>query len=99
MQWNHELLEKFVAPGIVNFTAADIPDLRPDFPQASYWLRNHFLNNVLQASLTGKPRQHVIGFLRRAHHAFAAYHLARDLTLSYLKGNQPDNPKVQGYYD
>jgi hypothetical protein len=41
----------------------------------------------------------VLGYLRRVHHAFEAYHAAREATLRYLDGNQPDNPRIQPYYD
>lgn len=99
MQWNTDLLEKFVAPDISKFTAAQIPDLTPELPQAPYWLPNHFMNNALSASFLHRTRQVALGFLRRVHHAFVAYHEARGATLRYLDGNQADNPRVQRYYD
>jgi len=92
-------LGKFVAPGISSFTSACIPDMTIDFPQAKYWLANHFLNNALTASFLDRTRQVVLGYLRRTHHAFEAYHAAREATLRYLDGNQPDNPRIQRYYD
>lgn len=99
MQWNTDLLDKFVATGISTFTTASIPDLTPEFPQAKYWLANHFLNNALTASFPDRSRQVVLGYLRRVHHAFEAYHAARETTLRYLDENQPDNPRIQLYYD
>jgi hypothetical protein len=99
MQWNTDLLDKFVAPGISSFTTASIPDLTPEFPEAKYWLANHFLNNALTAAFRDRARQVVLGYLRRVHYAFEAYHSAREATLRYLDGNQPDNPRVQRYYD
>lgn len=74
MQWDPDLLDKFVAPGISKFTDARIPDLSLEFPEARYWLANHFLNNTLSGSFPDRTRQLVMGYLRRAHHAFEAYH-------------------------
>ncbi|MES1189444.1 MAG: hypothetical protein ABUS47_00055 [Steroidobacter sp.] len=51
MQWNSDILSKFVAPSIADFTSADIPDLADQFPQAPYWVVNHFLNNEAAAVL------------------------------------------------
>jgi len=99
IQFNTELLDKFIAPGISTFTSAEIPVLTSDFPQAPYWLVNHFLNNFTANSFKDGVRQVVIGYLRRVHHAFTTYHSARDSTLTYLDRNRPDYPKVRTYYD
>jgi hypothetical protein len=99
MQWNPEILSKFVAPGISEFTAAEIPDLREQFPEAPHWVVNHFLNSALGVSFKNEWRQVVLGFIRRTHNAFSAYHLARERTRKYLAGNQPDNPKAGQYWD
>jgi hypothetical protein len=99
MQWNDDILNKFIAPGITQFTDADIPELTGEYPEAAHWLRNHFLNNVFRGSFGDQARQVVLGYLRRAHHAFGAYHQAREATLRYLDGNQPDNPRIQAYYE
>ena len=92
------ILNQFVAPGLVEFTAADIPDLTRCFPQASHWLANHFLKSVLRGTYGAGTRQLVLGYMRRAYHAFAHYHEARQLTLAYLQGNEPHNPRVTDYY-
>jgi hypothetical protein len=47
MHWNPDILAKFVAPGIADFTYADIPDISEQFPQSPHWVVNHFLNNAL----------------------------------------------------
>lgn len=96
--WNPTILSKFIAPGIAEFTSADIPELETDFPQASHWLTNHFLNNALRASFKDGWRQIVLGFIRRTYNAFDSYHDARTLTLSYLDGNQPLNPRISQYF-
>jgi hypothetical protein len=99
MQWNPEILNKFLAPGIVDFTTANIPNLQEEYPQASHWITNHFLNSVLRASFKDRWRQVVLAYVRRAHNAFRYYHDARHLTLNYLDGNQPDNPRVGRYFN
>ena len=99
MRWDPEILNKFVAPDIAEFTSAEIPDLTSKFPQANYWLANHFLNNTLRMSFKDRWRQVVLACIRRSHNAFMDYHEARDRTLSYLDNNQPDNPKVRQYFD
>jgi hypothetical protein len=99
MQWNPKILSKFIAPNISEFTSADIPDLTDRFPQAAYWVINHFLNSSLRASFKDQWRQVVMAYIRRAHNAFSAYHEARNRTSAYLAGNQPDNPSVGRYFD
>lgn len=99
MQWNPAILSKFIAPDIAEFTSANIPDLTDRFPQAPYWVTNHFLNNALRTSFKDRWRQVVLAYIRRAHNAFSAYHDARSRTLAYLDGNQPDNPRVGRYFD
>ena len=98
MQWNPEILSKFLAPGIGNFTSAHIPDLTQRFPQAPHWVGNHFLNNVLRGHFGDRWRQVVFAYIRRAQNSFIAYHEARRLTLEYLDGKQPDNPLIRHYF-
>lgn len=98
MKWNPEILNKLLAPGISEFTSAEIPDLTQHFPQAPHWVSNHFLNNVLRGHFRDGWRQVVIAYIRRAQNAFLAYSDARQLTLEYLDGNQPDNPRINGYF-
>jgi hypothetical protein len=99
MQWNMDLLDRFIAPDISKFTSATIPDLSPEFPEARHWLGNHFLNNFVEGSFKDRARQITVGYLRRVYHAFVTYHNARETTLRYLSGNQPDNPRIQQYYE
>jgi hypothetical protein len=94
MRWNPELLDKHIAPGISSFTMAAIPDLSGQFPQAEYWAVNYFLNATLRAAWPDRQRQIVVGFLRRASHAYATYHETRRMTIDYLDGNDPLNPRV-----
>jgi hypothetical protein len=99
MQWNPAILSKFIAPGIADFTSATIPDLTARFPQAPFWIVNHFVNNALRTSFKDGWRQVVLAYLRRSHNAFVAYHDARGRTLAYLDGNEPLNPRVGVYFD
>lgn len=99
MQWNPAILSKFVAPGIAEFTSADVPDLTGRFPQAPHWVVNHFLNSALRAAFKARWRQVVLAYIRRSHNAFVAYHDARSRTLAYLDGNEPQNPRVGRYFD
>lgn len=98
MQWNPDILSKFLAPGIAEFTSADIPDLAHRYPQAPHWVGNHFLNNALRGHFKDRWRQVVLAYIRRAQNAFLTYHKARRLTLEYLDGNQPDNPRINRYF-
>lgn len=99
MRWNPLLLDKHVAPGIASFTLATIPDLSAKFPQAKHWATNYFLNATLRLPWPDRYRQVVVAYLRRASHAYASYCEARQLTLDYLDGNDPLNPRVGQYYD
>jgi hypothetical protein len=98
MQWNPEILRKLIAPDIDEFTSAEIPDLRELFPQATYWLANHFLNNVGRGSFQDGARQVALNFIRRAQNAFTHYHAARVHTGRYLGNNDPHNPKASAYF-
>ncbi len=99
LRWSRHVLDRYVAPGIVEFTAADVPDLRSEFPGWRHWITNHFLNNVLRGAFREPWRQYAVNFIRRAQSTFKFYHDARDLTLSYLDGNEPLNPRVGTYYE
>src|SRR5437867_8806774 len=98
MRWNPQLLDKHIAPGIAQFRSAVIPDLAGQFPQADYWAVNYFLNATLSLAWPDRTRQIVVGFLRRASHAYASYHEGRQLTLDYLEGNDPLDPRLGRYY-
>ncbi len=98
VQWNSNLLEKYIAPEISTFVNAEIPDVSDLFPESQYWLQNHFLNTVFGAKFKEKWRQVAIGFLRRSQNSFTSYHKARELTLEYLDNNDPLNPKISKYY-
>lgn len=97
-QFNPVLLNRNVAPGIAEFHAAAIPDLRLSFPEAEHWLSNHFLNTLLGPNYKGQFRQYAINLLSRAQAQFALYHQAREATNVYLEQSTLHNPAVQRYY-
>lgn len=97
-KWNPDLLNEHIAPGFDQFTEAEIPDLRSEFPGSQHWLADYFLNSVLNASFDDPQRQLVLGFLRRTQHSFDAYHSARDLTYSFLAMRDEEDSAVRGYY-
>ena len=97
-QYNPEMLNRIVAPGIAVFTAADIPDLRAEFPQSEHWLSNHYLNTVLGPNYVGPFRQYAINMLCRAQAQFAFFHQAREKTVLYIEKSPMHNPAVRHYY-
>lgn len=99
IQYSEDILTRLLAPRLHDFTTAEIPDLRSRFPQADFWLANHFLNSALGLSFKHPTRQVVLAYLRRAHYGFRAYHDARALTLVYLSVSKPFSPNVKALYD
>lgn len=97
-QFNTELLERLVAPGITTFDRAEIPDLRQMHDQHPYWLANHFLESILGLAYQGVYRQYVFNALYRIQTAFSIYHEARDLTAKYLSITVLDNPAIGAYF-
>jgi len=99
INWSSGVLNSLLAPGIAQFNICELPDLKPEHPQATHWLSNHFLNNVLRARFGQEYRQYVFNLLFRAQTVFAIYHEARDATLTYLATSSPNNPAVSKYFD
>jgi len=97
-QFNPYILNRNVAPGIAEFTHADIPDLRAQFPESEHWLSNHFLNTLLGPNFKGLFRQYAINMLCRAQAQFGLYHQAREATSTYLEKSSHHNPAVRLYY-
>ena len=98
VQYNPVLLNRFLAPGIAEFSVADIPDLRATNPEAEHWMSNHFLNNIFRDTFTGRTRQYVINLLCRAQAQFSQYHQARDTTLHYLAQSGLHSPVPKLYF-
>jgi hypothetical protein len=80
-----ELLDRYIAPGVSDFTTADIPEMSAHDPQSSYWVANHFLNSIARAGYNLPLGAHVQHYLRRSEAAFAEHARAREATLSFLE--------------
>ena len=98
IQYNTDLLGKFYAPGISDFTVFYAPILVDTHPEAPHWLTNHFLNSVFRGEYKNKYRQYAINQIYRAQVAFGDYHEARALTTSFLEKGRPDNPASRAYF-
>jgi uncharacterized protein YjbI with pentapeptide repeats len=89
VRFSAELLERFIARGISEFTSADIPDMSDHDSQSSHWVANHFLNSIGRAGYQLPMGAHVQQYLRRAEAAFAEHDRAREATLWFLEaGNR-----------
>ena len=98
VQFNPEILNERVAPGIADFDSAAIPDLRQEFDQAAYWLSNHHLNTLFGPKYRDNWKQWNINLLFRAQAQFSFYHQARDATLEFLDKSSHHNPAVGVYF-
>ena len=97
--WSSALLNRHAAPEIASFISAEIPTLVLEFREAGFWVQNHFLNNVARGGFKEPWRQYAVNFIRRSQATFRFYHRARDVTLMYLDGNNPRNPKLGQYFE
>lgn len=95
---NTDFLNRFIAPGISEFTACDAPDITAAHPEASHWLANHFLNSILRAAFKDKYRQYALNQIFRAQTAFHDYHEARSLTADFLANSRPGLPARRTYF-
>ncbi|MBC6952472.1 hypothetical protein DWB58_31565 [candidate division KSB1 bacterium] len=99
VQFNVDLLERYIAPNISKFNEAEIPDLRQVYDQHLYWVTNHFLDSSLSGAFASPMRQYAFNAIFRVQSAFKDYHEARDLTYNYLQITIPDNPAIRAYFD
>ncbi len=103
LSYNPVLLNQLVAPGISGFTRAEIPDLRDQHPQASYWSTNYFLNNIygaiFSATLPPKDSRFLLNLIYRAQIIFSLYHKARESTNLFHSKSTQDNPNVSIYIE
>jgi hypothetical protein len=96
--WNPDLLNRYIAPGFAQFTAAVIPELASVGERAEHWMANHFLNNVFRAQFSGKQRQFAFNIIYRAQACFEHYEQARSLTLAFLGSRGSGGPGSGAYY-
>ena len=99
MQFSPELLNEKIAPGIADFDAAAIPDLRQEFDQFSYWLSNHHLNSLFGPAYNNNWKQWSINLLFRAQSQFNFYHQALDATKVFFSMSSYQNPAVGAYFN
>lgn len=83
-----EVLTKYIAPGILSFRSADMPDMSSYNPESSHWVSNHFLNTVLRGSLQMPAGAYVSNYLRRAEGAFSEHDRARSATTAFLQSER-----------
>ncbi len=85
------VLDKYIAPQVSAFNAAEVPDMSTFDPQSSHWVADHFLNSVLRGGFEFPTSAYVHNYLRRAEGAFTEHAEARRYTLSFidLKGQAP----------
>lgn len=81
-------LEKFVAPDIKGFTAAEIPDMSEHDSQSEFWLVNYVMNSGLRGNYKPPGNAFVFNYLRRAVAAFREHQVAREATLGFLQTRQ-----------
>ena len=99
ISWNPEILDRCAAPKISEFTSMELSDLTLEFPESQYWLQNHFLNSTpLRRPFNPPFKQMAINIIQKAHYIFHEYHVFREISSKYFKGNFPHNPKLSLYY-
>lgn len=81
-------LNKFVAPGISDFTSAEIPDTSEYDPESSFWLANFVLNSGLRGNFNAPGNAYAYNYLRRAVAAFSEHEEARQATLDFLSSDR-----------
>jgi hypothetical protein len=82
------ITDKYFAPELSKFTAAEIPDLSNVDDQQEHWLVNYLLNSALGPSLDSPSRQQIYNFLRQTQSAFSSYASARSDTLEFLESSE-----------
>jgi hypothetical protein len=99
--WSAAHLDRWLAPGISQFTTANIPDLRGGFPGVYEWLTVFFSGNTFRKQLPDLSKQKGINFIQKTQTAFRAYHAGRARTLEYLDGIDTRNPqpRIQLYFE
>lgn len=76
--------DRFMAPGISEFNAVEIPDMSGYDPESKHWLANHVLNSGLRGAFDPPANAYAYNYLRRAEAAFSEQEEARQATLGFL---------------
>ncbi len=87
------ILNKYIAPGVSDFTDADIPDMTRHNAESGHWIDNHFLNSVFRGSFDDALGAYAAGLLRRISGAFEEHARARTTTREFLEGGRQSPSK------
>ena len=85
IQFSNVILNKHIAPGISEFTQAEIPDMSAYAKESPHWIANFFLNSAFTASFKPPMNAYAYNYLRRAQSAFSEHDLARQSTLGFIE--------------
>lgn len=88
MPFSNYFLDKFIAPGVSEFTEAEIPDMSNHDPQTKVWLANYVLNSGLRGNFTSPGNAYAFNYLRRSTAAFTEHDQARQATLAFLANRE-----------
>lgn len=86
--------DRYFAPGVSEFSLAEIPDMSSCDPQSAYWVRNYSLNAMLRGSLQPPGNAFIFNYLRRAEGAFSEHGTAREATYAFLAS---EGQSLSGY--
>lgn len=96
--WNPDLLNRYVAPSIAEFSEASIPELELEGEKVEHCMANYFLNSVFRGEYAGPLRQFAFNIIYRAQACFESYHDASIQTRDFLVKSSPRSPKTLTYY-
>lgn len=82
--YSKRILDENIAPGVSDFTSAEIPDCSDLAPQMKFWIKNFFINSTLRSRFRPPMQAYAYNYLRRAQRAFIEHNLARAVTLEFL---------------
>lgn len=84
-KFSKDLLDKHIAPGVSDFTHAEIPDMSEWTTQSRFWVANLFLNSVVTATFNPPMNAYAYNFIRRVQYAYSEHNLARVSTRAFLE--------------
>src|SRR4051794_14013323 len=84
MPFSDHFADRFIAPELSQFKAAEIRDMSGVFAGSEHWLGNYILNGALRGDVPSPEREFRFNVLRRAVEASTEHALARAETLRFL---------------
>ena len=97
LQFNTELLKKFIAPRIDELPIVILPDLSDEFEVADTWMQQYFLSSVFQGEFSGTTRLYAESVIARIQMTFSAYQAGRTKTLVYVEKWAVGSPGIGRY--